>query len=50
MQFGRLTRAPRRELILFLVVTLIPVATLAWRSWKLLESVRAFAFANNPQI
>ena len=37
MQFGRLTRAPRRVLTLFLIVTLIPVAALGVLSWKLLE-------------
>jgi len=40
MQFGRLTLAPRRVLILFLVVTLIPVASLAWLSWRLFEQDR----------
>jgi signal transduction histidine kinase len=37
MRFGRLTRAPRRVLILFLTVTVAPVAALAWLSWSLLE-------------
>jgi signal transduction histidine kinase len=37
MPFGQLTRAPRRVLTLFLIVTLIPVAALGVLSWKLLE-------------
>src|SRR6185295_6524746 len=37
MRFGRLTRAPRRVLMLFLVVTIIPAAVLGWLSWRLFE-------------
>jgi hypothetical protein len=40
MRFGRLTRAPRRVLILFLTVTLIPVAALVWLSSSLLQQDR----------
>lgn len=40
MRFGRLSRAPRRLLMLFLTVTIAPAAALGWLSWRLLQQDR----------
>lgn len=40
MRFGRLSRAPRRLLMLFLTVTVVPAAALGWLSWRLLQQDR----------
>src|SRR5262245_32386403 len=40
MHFGRLPSTPRRVLMLFLAVTILPATALGWLSWKLIEQDR----------